>query len=50
VVLVAHRLSTVRSADIVIYLAEGQIKAQGSFEQIRKQVPDFARQAQLMGL
>ena len=50
VFLVAHRLSTVRSADIVVYLADGEIKAQGTFDQVRAQVPDFAKQAQLMGL
>ena len=50
VIVVAHRLATVRRADLVIYLENGQIKAQGSFDEVRKLVPDFDSQAQLMGL
>lgn len=50
VVMIAHRLSTVRFADKVVYIDEGRIKAQGTFEQVRAQVPNFEKQAQLMGL
>ena len=50
VVVIAHRLSTVRNADIVIYLSEGKVKAIGTFDEIRKLVPNFDRQANLMGL
>ena len=50
VVLIAHRLSTVRNADIVAYLAEGKIMAKGTFNEVRNAVPDFDRQAKLMGL
>ena len=50
VVMIAHRLSTVRNADQVIYMDNGKIIARGSFEQVRANVPDFDRQAQLMGL
>ena len=50
VLMIAHRLSTVLSADRVIYMDSGEIKAQGSFEEVRKAVPDFDRQANLMGL
>ena len=50
VIVVAHRLATVRSADLVIYMQDGQVKAEGSFEEVRKLVPDFDSQAQLMGL
>jgi len=50
VVMIAHRLSTVRSADIVVYLSEGKIISKGTFEQVRNSVPDFDRQAKLMGL
>jgi ABC-type multidrug transport system fused ATPase/permease subunit len=49
-ILIAHRLSTVQKADRVVYLKEGKIVAQGSFEDVRKAVPDFNKQAQLMGL
>ena len=50
VIVVAHRLATVRRADLVIYLENGQVKAQGSFDEVRKLVSDFDSQAQLMGL
>jgi len=50
VVMIAHRLSTVRHADMVVYLEQGKILAQGTFEEVRAQVPDFDKQAQLMGL
>ena len=50
VVMIAHRLSTVRNADIVVYLSEGKVMATGTFDEVRKAVPDFDRQAKLMGL
>jgi ABC-type multidrug transport system fused ATPase/permease subunit len=50
VILIAHRLSTVRHADKVIYMDQGRIVAQGSFEEVRLAVPDFDSQAKLMGL
>jgi ABC-type multidrug transport system fused ATPase/permease subunit len=50
VVLIAHRLSTVRTADQVIYLSRGEIIARGSFEEVRNVVPDFDTQAELSGM
>lgn len=50
VVMIAHRLSSVRHADIVIYLEAGEILASGTFEEVRNTVPNFDKQAQLMGL
>jgi ABC-type multidrug transport system fused ATPase/permease subunit len=50
VVLIAHRLSTVRDADLVLYMDKGEIVARGTFEEVRNSVPDFDRQAKLMGL
>lgn len=50
VLMIAHRLSTVRNADLVVYLDGGRVKAQGTFQEVRSQVPDFDRQAKLMGL
>jgi ABC-type multidrug transport system fused ATPase/permease subunit len=50
VVLVAHRLSTVRAADRIYYLEEGAIKASGTFEEVRAKIPNFDKQAKLMGL
>jgi len=50
VVMIAHRLSTVRNADQVIYMDQGRVVAQGSFDEVRSAVPDFDSQAKLMGL
>jgi ATP-binding cassette subfamily C protein len=48
--MIAHRLATVRTADLVIYMAEGEILAQGTFEEVRSIVPEFDKQAKLLGL
>ena len=50
VVLIAHRLSTVRQADQVIYMENGKIHKVGTFDEVRGSVPNFEAQAQLMGL
>jgi ABC-type bacteriocin/lantibiotic exporter with double-glycine peptidase domain len=50
VILIAHRLSTARHADKVYYLEEGRIVASGTFDHVRKTVPNFDLQARLMGL
>ena len=50
VILVAHRLSTIKSMDKVIYLDKGRLIASGSIEEVRLKVPDFDLQANLIGL
>jgi ATP-binding cassette subfamily C protein len=50
VITIAHRLSTVREADVVIYLEDGNIVASGTFEEVRSRVPNFEKQAHLMGI
>lgn len=50
VVLIAHRLSTVRQADQVVYMENGKIHCKGTFNEVRNLVPNFEVQAQLMGL
>jgi len=50
VILIAHRLSTVKNADKVVYLEGGKIVSVGTFEEVRKNVPNFEKQASLMGL
>jgi ABC-type multidrug transport system fused ATPase/permease subunit len=50
VILIAHRLSSVRNFRKVVYLHEGRVISQGPFEYVRKEVPDFDKQAKLMGL
>lgn len=50
VILIAHRLSSVRSANHIIYLENGEILAEGNFSKVRNLVPNFDKQANLMGL
>lgn len=50
VVMIAHRLSLVRKVDTVVYLENGCVRASGTFEEVRTQVPNFDKQANLMGL
>jgi len=50
VVIIAHRLSSVRSAEKVVYLHEGRVLSIGTFDEVRISVPGFDRQASLMGL
>lgn len=50
VVMIAHRLSTVRGADKIIYLDKGQIIAEGTFQELQVGVKDFARAVEIMGL
>jgi ATP-binding cassette, subfamily B, bacterial PglK len=50
VIMIAHRLSTVRNADTVVYIDNGKIISTGTFEEVRRAVSDFDSQAKLMGL
>ena len=47
---IAHRLSTIKEYDMVCYFDHGELLGAGSFEELQKQVPDFAIQAGLAGL
>lgn len=49
-ILIAHRLSTAKNADLVCYMESGQILASGSFEEVRARISQFDNQANLMGL
>jgi ATP-binding cassette, subfamily B, bacterial PglK len=49
-IFIAHRLSTAKRADRVIYISAGEILAQGSFDEVKRAVPDFQKQAELMDL
>jgi ABC-type bacteriocin/lantibiotic exporter with double-glycine peptidase domain len=50
VIVIAHRLSTVMRADNVLYFKEGRLVASGTFEDLKKSVPEFLEQAELSGL
>jgi ABC-type bacteriocin/lantibiotic exporter with double-glycine peptidase domain len=47
VVIVAHRLSTVQHADQVVYIDKGKILGVGTFEELRKTIPQLQRQIEL---
>lgn len=50
VVSVAHRLATIRDNDQVCFLRGGELIAKGSFDELVREIPDFATQAALAGL
>ena len=49
-VIVAHRLSTIRDCDQVCYIENGKVLALGSFDEVRELAPNFDYQAELSGL
>jgi ABC-type multidrug transport system fused ATPase/permease subunit len=49
-VIVAHRLSTVKEVDLLIYLEAGKVAGQGTFDLLCEEIPAFNHQARLMGL
>ena len=48
-IIIAHRLSTVKKSDLVVYMDSGKVISSGTFDQVRAQVPDFDSQAKLLG-
>jgi ABC-type multidrug transport system fused ATPase/permease subunit len=50
IIVIAHRLSTVKKADILYYVERGKILAEGDFNSLRRKVPDFDLQSKLMGM
>lgn len=49
-IVVAHRLSTVREADAIVFLEHGQVSAIGTFDELRLTNPSFANLVRLGGL
>jgi ABC-type multidrug transport system fused ATPase/permease subunit len=50
VIMIAHRLSTVKRADLVVYMENGQVLAKGTFDEVRAIIPNFNLQAEIMGI
>lgn len=50
VILVAHRLSTIRHADQIFFMSGGEVAASGTFDELIRSVPEFAEQAALAGM
>ncbi len=49
-VVVAHRLSTVVGCDQLVYMEDGHVVAHGTFEEVRRASPEFARLVELGSL
>ena len=49
-VVIAHRLATIRDFDSVAYFEHGRLISLGTFNQVRSEVPAFDEQARLLGL
>ena len=50
IVIIAHRLSTVRRCDRVLYLDHGRLVAEGPFAELNESIPGFARLVELSSL
>jgi ABC-type multidrug transport system fused ATPase/permease subunit len=50
VIMIAHRLSSVRNANLVLYIEDGDIRERGTFDEVRLRVPEFDRHADISGL
>lgn len=48
IVLIAHRLTTVRHCDIIVELEYGKVVAQGTYEQLLKHSPSFRDMAKVL--
>lgn len=49
-VIVAHRLATIRHCTQIAYIESGEIQALGTFDEVRASQASFDRQAELLGL
>lgn len=49
-IVIAHRLATIRNLDQVAFLSGGHLEAVGTFDQVKSANPEFRRQAALLGL
>ncbi|MFW0110148.1 ABC transporter ATP-binding protein [Rothia sp. P13129] len=47
VIIVAHRLSTVRNVNQLVFLSQGEVKSIGTFEQVQASNPEFANLVEL---
>ena len=49
-ILIAHRLSSIKSIPRIIYMDEGRVVQEGTFEELREKVEKFNVQAKLLGI
>ena len=48
IIFIAHRLSTAKRADRIIYLESGKVVSQGSFAEVQKAVPKFQKMVDMI--
>ena len=48
-IVIAHRLSTVRNSNLLVFLEDWKVLSTVSFEHVKNLVPNFALHAKLMG-
>lgn len=49
-IFVAHRLSTIRTADRILFLKDGRLVAEGNFETLQEALPEFKQQVSLLNV
>lgn len=47
---IAHRLSTVKNYDKILYLRESKLVGSGTFDELRSSIPEFNKNAKLLGM
>jgi ATP-binding cassette subfamily C protein len=50
IIIVAHRLSSIKMADNIYYLEEGEVIGSGNFNELQESLPNFAAQVKNMSL
>jgi ATP-binding cassette subfamily C protein len=50
IVIIAHRLSTVRHCDLLILMDQGRVRATGSFDEMAAQEPEFFRMIEIASI
>ena len=50
ILIVAHRLSTIKNADRIVLMKQGRIDCVGAYDQLLRQSPDFRRMVELQQL
>jgi ABC-type multidrug transport system fused ATPase/permease subunit len=48
VIVIAHRISTIKDSDLIAYLVNGEIISQGNFQHIRDTIPNFDNASKLI--
>jgi ABC-type multidrug transport system fused ATPase/permease subunit len=47
IVVIAHRISTIRNADNILYLSGGEIQAMGNYDYIKSKIPNFDLESEI---